>query len=236
MLYWNRVPGAAYYQVYVLNGAYFSPYRQTADTVFLLQKNAAISPLFAVSPVGPGEGLRSRAIDYTKQGLDCYIRSFTADLDNNGQVQLSLELGSNWQLKNIVWERQGAALLQTPVNNSAMHTHTDPAPPQGVIYYRVKLETTGGRFIYTNAIPVRVLTKNAYLLFPNPAGATLQLMAAQLQGQEIRIMDVQGRMVRKVLLQNLLQPISLLGLPAGTYWCIVYREGEKVFSGKFVKL
>ncbi|RPE09131.1 T9SS C-terminal target domain-containing protein [Chitinophaga lutea] len=236
LLYWNRIPGARYYQVYALNGAYFSPFSQTADTVLILKKNAALPQVFAVSPVAAMEGARSRGIDYTKQGLDCYIRTFTADLDNNGQVQLRLTLGSTWQLKSITWERQGAALAQTPVSGGLIYQHNDAAPPQGIVYYRVKLETANGQFIYSAAIPVRVLTESAYLLFPNPAAATLQILAARLEAQEIRIMDVQGRVVRTLLLQNLLQPVSLQGLSAGTYWCIIYRNGEKIFTGQFVKL
>ncbi len=236
LLYWNRIPGARHYQVYALNGPYFSPFSQTADTVLILRKTAALPQVFAVSPVAGIEGARSRGIDYTKQGLDCYIRSFTADLDNNGQVQLKLELGSTWQLKSITWERQGMALAQTPVSSGTVYRHTDPAPPEGIVYYRVKLETANGQVIYSAAIPVRVLIQSAYLLFPNPATATLQILAARMEAQEIRIMDIQGRVVRTLLLQNLLQPVSLQGLSAGTYWCVIYRNGEKVFTGQFVKL
>ena len=242
MLYWNSIPGASGYRVYAKNGPYLSSYIQQRDTIIVLQKQQANASYFAVSPLLPDgtEGLRSRGMDYHLQGLQCYILSFTADVTAGRHVQLGLKLGSTYKLKGITWERregqQYVALGQAPVTNATVYTQQDERPLQGVIYYRAKLETTDGRFLYTDPVPVQVLTRDNFLLFPNPVTSTLFILSRDLQLRELRILDVQGRLLRRVVLSGILMDVGVAGLPAGHYWAQIYEGGQWVFTGKFIKL
>lgn len=236
LIYWNKVPGATTYRVYALNGPYMTLYRETSDTLIILSKAAVTAHYFAVSPVNQIEGPRSAALDYTKQALQCYILSFTADFTDDKRVQLRLQLGSTYKLKRITWERGDDIIAETPVSSSKNYAQFDTAPLQGIIYYRVKLETTDGKVMYSDMVPVQVLTSDHYLLFPVPATNILNVLSRDLRQRELRIMDLNGRVVKQTLLVNLLQEVPLHGLTAGNYWCVIYEAGKKVFSSKFVKL
>lgn len=236
LIYWNKIPGAVTYRVYTLNGPYMTLYREISDTLIVLSKAAISSHHFAVSAVNGTEGPRSAAIDYTRQALQCYILSFTADLTDDKRVQLQLQLGSTYNLKRITWERENNAIAENTVTGSKSYTQIDANPSQGIEYYRVKLETTDGRFMYSDVVPVQVLTNDRYLLFPNPATNVLNILSRDLGQRTINIIDLNGRIVKQTILVNLLQDLPLNGLPAGNYWCVIYEAGKKVFSAKFIKL
>ncbi|WP_234979662.1 S8 family peptidase [Chitinophaga niabensis] len=236
LIYWNKIPGAATYRVYALNGPYMTLYRETRDTLMVLSKAAISTHHFAVSAVNGTEGPRSTAIDYTNQALQCYILSFTADLTDDKRVQLQLQLGSTYKLKSISWEREQERIAGNTTNNSTTYTYIDASPIQGIVYYRAKLETTDGKVMYSDVVPVQVLTNDRYLLFPNPATNVLNVLSRDLGQRTLHIIDGNGRVVKQTLLVNLLQDIPLHGLPAGNYWCVIYGSGRKVFSAKFIKL
>lgn len=236
LIYWNKIPGAATYRVYALNGPYMTLYRETSDTLIVLSKAAVSAHHFAVSAVNGTEGPRSAAIDYTNQALQCYILSFTADLTDDKHVQLLLKLGSTYKLKSISWERGNERIAGNIINSGTTYTYIDASPIQGIVYYRAKLETTDGKVMYSDAVPVQVLTNDRYLLFPNPATSVLNVLSHDLGQRTLNIIDLNGRIVKQTLLVNLLQDLPLNGLPAGNYWCVIYEAGKKVFSTKFIKL
>lgn len=236
LIYWNKIPGAATYRVYALNGPYMTLYRETSDTLIVLSKAAISAHHFAVSAVNGMEGPRSAAIDYTNQALQCYILSFTADLTDDKRVQLQLQLGSTYKLKRITWEKEQKGIAESMITGSKSYTQIDASPIQGIVYYRVKLETTDGRLMYSDAVPVQVLTNDWYLLFPIPATSVLNVLSRDLGQRTLSIINLNGRIVKQTVLVNLLQDIPLTGLPAGNYWCVVHEAGRKVFSAKFIKL
>lgn len=237
LIYWNKVPGATTYKVYAMNGPNMALYRATSDTLMVIPKAAITTHHLSVSPVnGALEGARSTVLDYTNQALQCYIRSFTADLTGDKRVQLQLQLGSTYLLKNITWERGNNKIAVTTITDSKTYTQFDAAPLQGIMYYRVKLETTDGKVMYSDVVPVQVLTSDRYLLFPVPATGTLNILSRDLAQRELRIIDLNGRVVKQVVIANLMQDITLNGLTAGNYWCVIYEAGKKVFSTKFIKL
>jgi len=236
LIYWNKIPGAATYKVYALNGPYMTLYRETSDTLMVLSKAAISTHHFAVSAVNGTEGPRSTALDYTKQALQCYIRSFTADLTDDKHAQLQLQLGSTYKLKNITWERENTRLAVNTINSSKTYTYIDTEPLQGIVYYRAKLETTDGKLMYSDPVPVQVLTNDRYLLFPNPVTSALHVLSRDLGQRMLNIIDINGRVVKQTVLVNLLQNLSLNGLPAGNYGCVIYEGEKKVFGARFIKL
>ncbi|WP_343306417.1 S8 family peptidase [Chitinophaga niabensis] len=236
LIYWNKIPGAATYRVYALNGPYMTLYRETSDTLIVLSKAAISAHHFAVSAVNGTEGPRSAAIDYTRQALQCYILSFTADLTDDKRVQLQLQLGSTYKLKRITWERGNDGIAESIITNSKSYTQIDASPIQGIVYYRAKLETTDGRLMYSDVVPVQVLTNSRYLLFPNPATNAVNILSRDLGQRTLSIIDLNGRIVKQTVLVNLLQDVPLRELSAGNYWCVIHEAGKKVFSAKFIKL
>ncbi|RPD39677.1 S8 family serine peptidase [Chitinophaga barathri] len=240
MIFWNQLNGASYYIVYGLLGAELTAFAQTADTFLVLQKNAALPAYFAVQPVAASAGLTSNTLRYAEQGLDCYTRQFTADLLENGQVMLQLQTGTTWNLETISWERLQKQDWQNigrqTVSALTFYNALDEQPPEGIVWYRAALETLNNSVIYTDPVPVHVLRKNNFLLFPNPAAHTLQLLSRDIRGRDLYILNTQGRIVRQAKITGLLQAVALDGLPAGNYWCLVYEDDQKVYTAPFVKL
>src|SRR3954468_6847795 len=92
------------------------PLSITADTSIVLARQTNRSLYYAVAPVIKDKtGVRSYAYDYTLQGVGCYIRTFLGELMNNSS-ELDLELGTNYNIKTITWEKltlSGYTSLQT---------------------------------------------------------------------------------------------------------------------------
>lgn len=241
LISWNDLSGASHYIVYGLSGPEMTAYAQTADTFLVLQKNAGLPAYFAVQPVANGQmGLASNSIPYAKQGLDCYTRQFTADLLEDRQVLLQLQLGSTYGLRQISWERlqkqDWLSLGRQPVSAAFSYSLRDAEPPEGIVYYRAALETPGGSVIYTDPVAVNILRQGNFLIFPNPAVHTLQLLSRDIQGRDLCILNAQGRIVKQVKVTDLLQTILLDGLPAGSYWCVIYEGAQKVYTAPFIRL
>ena len=241
LIYWNQLQGASHYIVYALSGPEMTAYVQTTDTFLVLRKNAALPAWFAVQPfAGSRPGLASNSLPYARQGLDCYTRQFTADLLEDGQVLLQLQLGSTYGLRQIGWERLGKqdwqSLGRQPVSSATSYSTQDGQPPEGIVYYRAAMETLTGSVVYTEPIAVSILQRGDFLIFPNPAVHTLQLLSRNIQDRDLYILNAQGRIVKQVKVTDLQQAVTLNGLPAGAYWCVVYEGAQKVFTAPFIRL
>ncbi|WP_126244294.1 S8 family peptidase [Chitinophaga rhizosphaerae] len=236
LVWWAAASGAFRYRVYALENDAYRLLSETADTTFAFRTSTVVSGIVAVSAIAQQEGPRSPAHRFSANAPGCYVRNFTADLDASGAVQLQLELGTPVGLRNIRWFRQGMLLGSTTPGNGFVYAATDERPPQGITYYYAELELANGRLILTDAVPVAHTGADEYLLFPNPAGEWIRLLAKGLRGQQIVVTDMQGRVRKSLRMESLQQEIPLIGLPAGNYWIGVYENGKRQFGTRFVKV
>ncbi|HEY8920638.1 MAG TPA: T9SS type A sorting domain-containing protein, partial [Chitinophaga sp.] len=243
LLYWPAVPGAAEYEVYALGAQFLETYLRTRDTFVLIPKQSVSATWFALSAIHPDgwTGVKSYGLDYRNQGLSCYVSGLLADPQDNAQVRLTLSLGSLYNLKTIWWERlSGNTFMQlqsTPVSGSNDYTISDTSPQEGVNYYRVRLETQDGRMLYSDTVQALIIgPANAFLLFPNPATTSLQLVSREPLERVCQIVDMSGRLVRRLIVANLQESIDVSMLAPGGYVLVVYEGGKKVFVRRFVKL
>jgi len=236
-IYWSSLQDATSYDVFQLGDEYLAPYTPATDT-FLLLSNTA-SPYFAVSPVHKDgwNGLKSYGTNYHLQGTGCYVKTLLADIITDNQVLLSLTLGTSYNLKNIYWERysgNGYITLSEAAVNGVNYTYADDKAPSGVIYYRVKLVTLTGKIIYSTPVPVYMLNDKSYLLFPNPVQNTLHILSktpAQLQ-----VYDMSGKLLLRKQLNDQVESIWMGDLPAGIYNCVLFSNGQKVFTKQIIKI
>ena len=136
MLYWNKVNGVTTYRVYDLGDTYMEPLSNTADTSLVLDKQTSPSLYYAVAPIINNKtGVRSYGFDYTSQGVGCYIRTFLGELVNSSS-ELDLELGTNYNVKAITWEKltlSGYTPLQTINSIQGLNfSYTDNALVHGL--------------------------------------------------------------------------------------------------------
>jgi hypothetical protein len=171
MMYWNKVPGIDSYRVYKLGDKYMEPLLITADTAVILSKQANTSLHYAVAPlINNKTGVRSYGYNYTTQGVGCYVRTIIGQLINN-TARLDLELGTNYNIKSITWEKltlTGYVPLQTiGLIQGLNFNYTDNALTHGLNIYRVKIELLDGRIIYSEPATV-YFANEPYIIYPNP--------------------------------------------------------------------
>ncbi|NLR62186.1 S8 family serine peptidase [Chitinophaga polysaccharea] len=241
LLYWNAQPNAVGYQLYTLGNEQLIPYSQTRDTFAFITKSAVKSLYFAVSPVAAAgwTGMRSYALNYSQQGVGCYIETLLADKTTDNKVLLSLTLGSDYHLKKIYWERLSArgwlSLGEQSMGGALNFNYLDNSVTEGLQRYRVKLETTGGQFIYSDPVAVEMLINNNILLFPNPAAAQLYILDKETRSRKMVITDMSGRIVLQRNLEDTQEIVPLQQLANGVYNCSIYLDNKRIFSRQFVK-
>ena len=239
LLWWNTLP-VSNYQIYELGPQYLEPVIQTADTIKVLQKASHPSLYYAVAPkVGNKTGLRSYTLNYTSQGVECYLRSFFALLQNN-QALLSAELGSVYNVAAINFQQFTNSGFQTihsfPPLSSLTFSFTDSLLVQGTNFYRLQIKLANGQTIYSPTDQVYYLPGNPVLVFPNPAhhNEPIKIITQEVGKYSIYLYDVNGRLIKTIFVQDILQPIPLMQLSAGMYFIKIVSDDNNVYHQKLI--
>ena len=231
LLYWPKI-GVNQYQVSQLGNQYLEPLLITADTFLIKEKLNNPFQVYTVAPVLPSnfKGLPGYAINYTQQQNACYINGFFADPSGTNNASLTLQLGTTYQVNQIVFEKLFATGYQairtiTPVTNAQVNTIETASP--GLNTYRAKVELLNGRSYYTSPAQVLNFYEKPYYLFPNPvvAGAPLKLMSENIDSTQLLIFDMAGKKIHSQVISSFIEPIQLPLLPKGVYYAIINRAG-----------
>jgi hypothetical protein len=195
---------------------------------------------FAVAPViGDQEGIRSYTIDYTNQGVGCYINNFLADLTGNNQGKLTLELGSLYQVKSVEILKSGQTtktVFQTsPVINQEFVLF-DSSLQQGLNVYQAFVELDDGTRYSSEKEIIYYSNSKPYILFPNPVrqGSLLQVLVDSSFGVSASIFDVRGVLVKKVILEEKVNEIPTAQLGKGVYFMRVAQTNGQSNVYRFV--
>ena len=115
LLYWNKIPTVNRYRIYYLGEKYMQPLIDVNDSLLVIPKSTSTSLHYSVAPViNPNmAGLSSYTINYATQGVDCYIKNFLPELENETQVRINIELGTAYQLTNIEVEKLTAGSFKS---------------------------------------------------------------------------------------------------------------------------
>jgi hypothetical protein len=89
--------------------------------------------------------------------------------------------------------------------------------------------------INMNSLAVHSINADAFKLFPNPAGAQIQIdLPDEMNGCDALISDLQGKMLRSATLKRGINSISLEGMSCGTYFISIKVEGTLISTKIFV--
>jgi subtilase family protein/type IX secretion system substrate protein len=230
MLYWNKIPGINSYQVYRLGDKYMEPLSITTDTATVLNKQVNTSLHYAVAPlINNKTGVRSYAYNYTTQGVGCYIRTFFAEIVNSSS-RLDLELGTNYNVKSITWERlaiSGYTPLQTINSIQGLDfSYMDSAPKHGLNTYRAKIELFNGTVIHSDAIPL-YFAEEPYFVYPNPVPQyhDVTIITNTTDNAHVEIFNSTGMKIFEQTLYDWSSPISTNKLGKGIYLIRVIQDG-----------
>ena len=232
MLYWDKNRAAAGYVLYRLGAQYLEPLQTYSDTAVILPVSAGASNWYAVAPLLPYHttGLRSFAFDYTRQGVECYINNFTADL-NGAVAALNIDIGSSYRVTAISIEKLypgGYRMLQTfgmPIQ--LQYTMMDTTLTRGVNIYRAKITLSNGQVIYSDNQTVYYTGAGNYLVYPNPVvqNQAIHIIAAGLDNAVLRLYNVWGQLVLEKTLYNLTEDIPA-ALAKGVYFYTIIKDGR----------
>lgn len=241
LIYWNKT-NAGKYTVRQLGDRYMEPFASTTDTFLIIHKNVTANKWFNVTPVLAFNktGISSNTFNYSTQGVNCYISSFTADLVNR-TAALSILFGSLYQLAGISIEKTdqqgGYHVLKSFVSPfSTQYTATDSSLMQGINRYRVKIILQTGQVIYSDVQAVYALGDHRYLLYPNPVNRpqSFTILSDQLSNPLLRLFNVYGQQILEKKLLNLSEQISTAQLPKGVYLYVITGDQHQSTTGKII--
>jgi hypothetical protein len=234
LFYWKKLPGVNNYRIYQLGNKYLEPTITTTDSFVMLSKNANPSLYYAVAPIiNNKEGVKSYTINYTTQGVECYIRSFLGLLVNNS-VELTLTLGATYNVASLRIEKFNGneyVLLQQVSNPTQLsYNFTDASLKKGLNVYRVTLMLNGGRVIYSVPVTIYYFAGTEFIVYPNPA---LQyypitiLSDNQFEPATLQVINMQGQKVYEMKLNDLTNVLPAGRLSKGLYILRIIRKDQK---------
>jgi hypothetical protein len=243
LLFWNRLPSVDRYRVYYLGEKYMQTFTDVNDNLLVIPKSISPSFHYSVAPlINPDmDGLSSYTINYATQGVACYIKYFLPELENEKLVRLNFELGTTYQLTNIEIEKLSSGNFITiqsisPGSNTQF-TEIDSKPHRGGNTYRLKLNLTNGKVIYSNPETVLYFADAEYLIFPNPVSVSsprFQILSKDLIKGELRMFSSTGQIVKVQQLSSPNETVSIETLQKGVYILHIQQEGKKEFTSKIV--
>lgn len=245
MLNWRKVPGAQYYKVKSFVNSQLEDFRELTDTSIIIDKAVASSLLYSVQAVFPTDvkGIQGYTVNYNDQGIACYLSSFFVELMGTDGILLKVQLGTTYQVKQIVFERaEGSNFIQlATIQNlsSPAINFLDMEPQQGLNSYRVRVQFYNGEEVISDVASDYFLTEIPFLLFPNPVrvGEDLQIIAKQFENQQVQF-DLYKSDGAKVFSQQLLSDRESITIPmiaTGLYLYSIKTE-EGIVRGKLIVL
>jgi hypothetical protein len=233
LVYWQKIKEAQQYRIYNLGDTLMEPITIVSDTFFTIKKSDLDNSYISVAPIiHDSEVSKSYTIDYSIQGVGCYIKNFLVDLDGNTAF-LQIALGSEYNLKNIEIEKEvnGVFVNRHTIIPSlfALYTFSDDELQQGKNSYRIRLELSDGKIVYSQIETVYFTANKLYVLFPNPVSRNqkLSIINNYPDGNlEALFYDAVGRLVKSSRLSFSLNELDLKTIPTGVY-IILFKDGSK---------
>lgn len=230
LLYWPKLP-ISQYQLYQLGDKYLEEHQVVSDTFLIREKLNNPAKVYSVSPmINNQKGLAGYAMNYTQQQTDCYINGFFADPIGANNASLTLQLGTTYQIAQIVFEKLFATGFKgirtiSVINNRQLNIIE--VAKSGLNTYRAKIELTNGRSYYSNTAQVLIFDNKPYYLFPNPVklGNPITLMSESIDSTVVYIYDLNGKMVYTHIVSSFIEQIILPQLNKGIFYAIIRKSG-----------
>lgn len=240
LLYWNKFKSNQY-QLYRLGSKYLEPLQTITDSFVVYQKRQHPELFYSIAPVINNKpGLRSFTVNYEKQGVGCYVKTFYALLQNLNTAFLTTELSSLYNVSEVSFQKVTAAGVQTlkTISNPTSQNlnFADLNLVQGANVYRLQIKLSNGNVLYSNSDMIYYFTDHPVLVYPNPVKQNhlINIVAQDPGIYSIKVYDVNGRLVYQQLLNNISQQIMALRLSKGLYVIKVIADGGKPFTQKLI--
>lgn len=241
VFYWNKIPAADSVRLYTLGDKFLEPiFTTSTDSFRIFNKTNYPSRHFAAAPFYDGqEGVKSYTLDYTSQGVDCYIRSFLAELLNNA-AELKLSLGSVYNITKITLEKKiGTQYIvrETRLAPFALNLNfSDMDLSRGINTYRIRIDLAGGGVVYTSAESIFYFAEDRYVIYPNPAPQNTSVSVAQrdVDAAMMQVFNATGAKVYEKSLDNIINTIPPNKLSKGVHFIRIFKNNKAERTLKLV--
>ncbi len=243
LLFWQPEPAADTYVLSALESNYLTPVATLQDTFIILDKKNFPAQHYAIAPVirNGRTGLRSMAINYTTQGVDCYITNLLGLLDGE-VVRLQLALSSAYELQNVVFEKftpTGYRAIGSLASSIALqYEWLDPTPATGLNTYRACIQLRNGATRCSEPVNIFYQGPSGYLVFPNPVSNqedwNVLIPEAIDEDWTLELYDALGRLGLRYPLLGGQERIPMQRLPPGVYHFVIRSGTTRIGQGKLL--
>lgn len=153
--------------------------------------------------------------------------SFTGKLNAAGTVDLQWQVTEQLGIKKYEVERSVDGRSYTAIGavlannlNSFTYTLNDALPIAGKNFYRLRIIENDGRFNFSQVVLITVRGRESFVIYPVPAvdKITIQTNKKDLMNTTAQLVDVQGKLVSKILLTSQVQQVNVKTIAAGIYF------------------
>ncbi len=240
LVYWNIIPRAESYLVYVLGAQYMEPIKNISDTSIILTKAQVASKFIAVAPViAKDTGTKSYAFNYDLQATGCYINSFFAVI-NGRSVMLSLSVGTSYLIDSISFEilvgnRFETIYLADQISQFS-YQFNYAGLKEGVTYFRARIKLLNGATLYSTLQSVIYIPPGNYILAPNPLrkNQILNIYSGDSGEANFSLYDGTGRFIFLKQISSAHESVDIHRFPSGIYYFIINKTNVKKASGKLI--
>ena len=120
--------------------------------------------------------------------------------NTKGSARLEWKITDPGSINRFVVERAGdnhqwMSIHEIPAHpDQPFYTHTDPFPPAGQTYYRIRLITNGGGTIYSTVQKLSFQPDDLIRFYPNPAKRNI-IISGNIRPGFISLTDLNGRLI-----------------------------------------
>ncbi|UEG50951.1 T9SS type A sorting domain-containing protein [Ferruginibacter lapsinanis] len=176
--------------------------------------------------------------------LPLKLATFTALISIDNSALLSWNTNDEINANSFIIEQSTdgvnfnyiASVSAKKQSNNSYNYKTDALATNAITYFRLKMIDTDGKFTYSSIIKVSIPTdtKSTIAVFPNPASQWIKIQTANngAGNNWVRLLNSQGVLVKKLLLQQGTQTMDLRSLTAGVYYLQTPFGAKKVMIVK----
>lgn len=239
LLYWNALSVSGY-QLYNLGSQQLEPVNNTNDTMAVFKNGQHHSAYYSVAPLIDGrQGVRSITVNYTNQGVGCYVRSFYLQAQDEASASLAALFGTTYNIASISiqkWQQNNYVTLRTiTLPATTNFVFTDTALLYGANRYRLLL-TLGNGAVVSSAEAVAFHFPNTpVFVYPNPvrSGQPLMLLTRNGEPVSLQLFNTTGALVRRFELNAIINRL-VITLPRGVYFLHALKEDGSRTTQKLV--
>lgn len=162
----------------------------------------------------------------------------TSNVGVGGEVNLIWNLyeGKSYTSHNIMRSANGGAFVKIAQVASNISAFSDLTPPSGSLIYKISLSSNVCRpsrstygVIQSNPVYIRPSAVNgienlSFSMSPNPASSVIEIQS-QNSFSKVEILDIEGRLVKELMLDSNSYKVDVSGLCVGVYFVKVTYQG-----------